>query len=320
MFKKTRTFTLAAFALSAAALQAQTSEIFTASHNETNDGPFNQGRVHINADFNGTILGQWLPRGNAGTSGTGSVWHGFSRYKMFQRDLFNKIDAADSITRTTGLVQKEKNRAIDAVNGGHDVDVYLVLDPAGGVVPSGSEPTHATAWDWANELGMGYENTVYLGRVLQSEPMATAEEKTAEDTIPVDSPAMRISFDLTPTLKDWIQQGLLTSESTIAVGLVQRQADIADDQGNPRVDDPNLYIHSQMVFEVSNAFLATSTGGSGTPKGPGVFADYDLTDGWVNTGEWLGLVEVSNYPWAYILDLAKYVWFPEASDWVFVPN
>lgn len=309
--------TLTTLAFAALTAHGQT-DIFTALHNDTAEGPFNQGRVRANATFDGTILGQWIARGNAGTAGDGTVWSGFSRYKMDERDLFNKINNAGTITWTTGLIQKEKNRTVDPVNGGHDVDVYLVLDPTGRIVPSGQEPSHLTAWDWANELGMGYEHTVYLGRIPQSEPMATDEEKTPELVIPLDSPAMRITFDLTDHLKDWISGGLLTEASTIAVGLVQRQAVITDGAGNPKFDDPNLYIHSQMVFEVGNAHLATSAGGM--EKGPPPFDAYDLVDGYVDTGDWLGLVYVEQAPWAYVVDLASWVYVSDTSGWVYIPK
>ena len=295
---------------------AQT-EIFTALHNETLSGPYNQGRVRINATFDGTTLGQWIARGNAGTPGDGTVWHGFTRYKMDERGLFNAVSNAGSITWTTGLIQKEKNRSVDPVNGGHDVDVYLVLDPTGQIVPSGQEPGYLTAWDWANEFGWGYENTIYLGRIQQSEPMATEEEKTAENQIAVDSPAMRITFDLTDHLKGWIQQGLLTADSTIGVGLVQRQAVISDGAGNPKFDDPNLYIHSQMVFEVGNAYIATSAGAA---KGPPPFDDYDLVQGYVDTGSWMGWAYVEQAPWAWLVNLSKWTYVNDKSGWVYIPK
>lgn len=280
---------LLALASATLATHAQT-DIFIARHDETATGNFNQGRVRINATFDGTSLGQWGARGNAGTAGDGEVWNGFARYKMYERDLYNAVNGASAITWTTGLIQKEKNRAVDPVDGGHDVDVYLVLDPAGPLIPSGQVPGHLTAWDWANEFGLGYANTVYLGRVLQSEPMATEEEKTAENQIAQDSPAMRITYDLTAHLKDWIQQGLLTVDSTIAIGLVQRQAVISDGSGNPKFDDPNLYIHSQMVFEVGTAYLATTVGGT-------------------DTG-----------PWAWSADLNKWTYVPDNSGWVYIPK
>lgn len=295
---------------------AQT-DIFVARHEATLDGIYNSGRVRLNATFDGTDFGQWTPRGNTGTTGDGRVWSGFSRYKMDERDLFNKINSAGQITWTTGLIQKEKNRTIEPESGGHDSDVYLILDPTGRVVPSGQEPSHLTAWDWANQFGWGYDHTVYLGRILQTEPMATEAEKTAENQIPVDSPAMRITFDVTDHLKNWIQEGLLTANSTIAVGLVQLQAVISDGEGNPKFDDPNLYIHSQMVFEVGNAYIQTS---AGAPKGPAPFDDYDLVQGYVDTGAWMGWVYVAQAPWVWVVDLNKWAYVNDKSGWVYIPK
>lgn len=235
---------------------------------------------------------------------------------MFERDLFSVINAAGQVTWTTGLLQKEKNRIIDAVEGGHDVDVYLVLDPAGSIVRPGQEPSIVDAWDWANELGMGFEHTVYLGRVPQSEVPSTAEERNADGIIEVDSPAMRIVFDLTEPLKSWIDAGLLTSESTIAIGLVQRQAQIAEN-GQPKFDDPDLYIHSQMVFEVRNAFLTTSPGADPV-MGPGVFSDFAMVNGYVDTGDWLGTVYAADYPWVYVFDMSKFVYFADEGGWTYL--
>jgi len=275
----------------------------------------NAARVAINATFNDTALAQWQNRGNAGTTGDGRVWHAFSRFKMDQRDLFNKIDAGSTITFTTGLIQKEKERVVDNDIGGHDVDVYLALDPDGTFVQSGALPNIFNAWDWANEFGWGYDNTVKIGTVLQSHPQATPAEIEAT-LLEVDSPSMNITYDITSTLKSWISDQLLTANSTIAIGLVQRQAQIVDEAGNPSFVDPNLYIHSQMVFEIANAHLTVS---DDVVKGPGVFSEYNLVDNWVDTGAWMGQVYVEHYPWAYVDDLQAYV-YAGGDAWVFVPN
>lgn len=293
---------------------------FTADHTEAPDGAFNSGRVVSNATLDGQgNLAQWTNRGNAGLPGDGRVFSAFSRYKMFERDLYNHLVNASKITWTTGLYQKEKNREVDNEIGGHDVDWYVALDPNGQIVPDGETPSFENAWDWPNQLGFGWENTEFVGRVLQSEPMATDEEKDLEAReIPVDSPAMRITFDITAAIKAWIDQGLLTDNSTIAIGNAQRAAVIADEQGNPVYDDPNLFIHSQMVFEVANAYLTAETGT--TSKGPGVFAEYDLVDGYVDTGDWLGWVYVADYPWSYVLSLEKYIYMSEPAGWAYVPK
>lgn len=291
---------------------------FTARHQDTFTGRFNCGRVVSNLDLSGTgDVAQWNNRGNSGLPGDGRIWAGFSRYKMFERDLYNALVEAGKITWTTGLIQKEKNFAVEPEIGGHDVDWYLALDPNGWIVPQGTEPDFFNAWDWANELGFGWEHTVYVGRVLQSEPMATDEEKDIPNgLIPQDSPAMRITFDVTDAIKAWIDQGLLTENSTIAFGNVQREAVFSDGQGNPDFTDEKLYIHSQMVFEVGTAYLEVEA----TSKGPGPFSPYDLVDGWVDSEDWLGWVFVEDYPWCYVLDLGKYVYVTDEGGWIYIPN
>jgi hypothetical protein len=74
-----------------------------------------------------------------------------------------------------------------------------------------------------------------------------------------------------------------------------------------------------MVFEVKNAFIAT-TAGDVTPKGPPPFDAYDLVDGYVDTGSWLGWTYVENAPWAYVVDLSKWVYVNDTSGWIYLPN
>lgn len=285
-----------------------------------------EGRVWISADFTSTNQTQWNVRGNAGVTGDGRVVQSFARFKLDDRNLFAAITGADQVTINTGLVQKEKNRTVDPVDGGHDVDVYLALDPNGQFVPPGEMPSVETAFDWDNQFGWGYEHTVYLGRVLQSHTPAPASALNENDQIPVDSEWMDISFDITGALRAWADQGLLTEQSTVAVGFVQRAAEVVDDQGNPRFDDPNLYIHSQMLFEIGNAFIATITG-LGPAMGPGAFADYPLgEDGWLFAGDpdtgaaWLGWVFVDLYPWTYSQSLNRFLYVTEPAGWVYIPR
>lgn len=42
--------------------------------------------------------------------------------------------------------------------------------------------------------------------------------------------------------------------------------------------------------------------------GPGPFADYDVMDGYIDTGDWMGVIEVSSYPWIYSFDLASWLY------------
>lgn len=307
------------------------SKIFTASDPTTLEFDYNSGRVRANVNLDGWRTGHWGNRGNSGVTEIGEVWHGFSRYKMFNRDLFNQVNTAGSITWTTGLYQKELGAVIGEVDSsgnptGNDVDVYLVLDPDGTFLAPGTWPGEevgfTNAFDWANEIGLGYPDTVKIGTILKSEPMATDEEKdTISREIPVDSPAMRIHFDVTDQIKQWISDGILTVDSTIAFGLVQRAWEISDGNGNVnplRFADPNYGLKSMMVFDVKNSFLTVSAEVS-DPKGPGPFSEYDLIDGYVNTDDWMGWVYVDQYPWCWLVSLDKYVFVSDSGNWVYIP-
>lgn len=58
-------------------------------------------------------------------------------------------------------------------------------------------------------------------------------------------------------------------------------------------------------------------GGSGGQTWNG----YDVSpDGWVDTMDWMGMVNVTSDPWIWSLDLGKYVYIVDGSGWVYVPN
>ena len=60
--------------------------------------------------------------------------------------------------------------------------------------------------------------------------------------------------------------------------------------------------------------------GGGSEKGPGIFSEYDLVEGYVDTGSWMGWVYVGQYPWCYLVDLSKYVFVSESAGWVYIPK
>ena len=52
----------------------------------------------------------------------------------------------------------------------------------------------------------------------------------------------------------------------------------------------------------------------------GVFNEYDIMeDGWTDTGDFMGFVNVISYPWVYVQNLGKYVYATDAS-WFYVPK
>jgi hypothetical protein len=61
--------------------------------------------------------------------------------------------------------------------------------------------------------------------------------------------------------------------------------------------------------------VALLGGGSATWNG------YDVgPDGWVDTGAWMGMVNVTADPWIWSLDLSNYIYVPVDSGWVYIPN
>jgi hypothetical protein len=61
------------------------------------------------------------------------------------------------------------------------------------------------------------------------------------------------------------------------------------------------------------------------PPPPGWFGYAIEEDGWVNTGAWLGYVNITNDPWIYSDDLGKYMYIPmgqsgEVGAWTYLSN
>lgn len=84
--------------------------------------------------------------------------------------------------------------------------------------------------------------------------------------------------------------------------------------------------------DVSNtAWAATEDWGTlrllegGTDPGQ-KWAGYDVVDGWINTGDFLGWLNVEIAPWLYSLTMGKYVFMPENNlvseqgGWLFIPR
>lgn len=57
-----------------------------------------------------------------------------------------------------------------------------------------------------------------------------------------------------------------------------------------------------------NLSLPPRTGGEVISMGPGIFSAYVLSEGWVDTGEWMGMVHVDGYPFSYVDDLDSWVY------------
>lgn len=318
MIKQLMMKPLLSLAALVAALPLTGQEIFTTylPGLEDDAGRYNYGRVQITETLDGTTLGQWSWAGVVGVRSSGNVWHAFGRYKMYERDLFAAIDAGQQITVTTGLIGK--TRGSERNNDyGIPVEVFLLLDPNGQFIPEGSEPDIFNAWDWADELGLGYTHKVSLG-VIQPDDYDMADQETLVEYpsypdkfgLTVDHPAMEIEFDLTDTLKGWINDGLLTGDSSIAIGFVQRYGDVVDEGGMPDPLNPSLLPTQDelMLFELVNMHLSVYEEAQG-----GEWAGYSVRpDGYVETEDFMGwLYPSGDYVWS--VSLGQYIYLPEAN-------
>ncbi|MCD8483350.1 MAG: hypothetical protein LR015_12235 [Verrucomicrobia bacterium] len=63
--------------------------------------------------------------------------------------------------------------------------------------------------------------------------------------------------------------------------------------------------------------VAIMDSGPTDPKGPGVFEDYDVENGWVDTGDWLGWVYVEHYPWVFNNSLQNWM-YAAVDGWFYV--
>ncbi|MCD8482862.1 MAG: hypothetical protein LR015_09495 [Verrucomicrobia bacterium] len=292
-------------------------EIFTAyvPGLPNNEGVFNYGRVRINSTLDGTALGQWTQAGGlTGVTATGEVWNGFARFKMRERNLFEAISNAGSVTVTTGLIAKTRGSTRDN-NFGIPVEVFLVLDPNGQFVAQGAEPNIFNAWDWADELGLGYNDRVSLG-IIQPGDYDMADQTTLVEYpmhpgafgLSVNHPAMVITFDITQHLEQWRTQGLLTANSSIAIGFYQRFGNIVNEQGQPDPFNPTLLPAQNefMLFEVANMHLTVSDAAP-APTWAG-FAKFE--DGWVYTGGFLG----------FVFPVGDFVFVDALQNWIYLPE
>jgi hypothetical protein len=58
-------------------------------------------------------------------------------------------------------------------------------------------------------------------------------------------------------------------------------------------------------------------GGGGDDYGP--FNEYDIVDGYADTGDWMGMVYVLTYPWVWVVDLQAYV-YSGGGNWFNIPK
>ncbi|HKJ91189.1 MAG TPA: hypothetical protein VJ960_08665, partial [Oceanipulchritudo sp.] len=69
----------------------------------------------------------------------------------------------------------------------------------------------------------------------------------------------------------------------------------------------------------------TVSGIEGTLNESPTWAEWPVTDGYVNTGGWLGWLFIDQAPWIQSLSLNKWIYAPEGSithrgSWIYIPK
>jgi hypothetical protein len=73
----------------------------------------------------------------------------------------------------------------------------------------------------------------------------------------------------------------------------------------------------EIRFGESFADVTPIVGGGGDDYGP--FNEYDIVDGYADTGDWMGMVYVLTYPWVWVVDLQAYV-YSGGDNWFNIPK
>lgn len=130
----------------------------------------------------------------------------------------------------------------------------------------------------------------------------------------------QVTFDASPDAGNWINLNF-TPESVMELGEV---LDAPLPSGN--IEAIGFYNVTEMSSANKNfAYLvddvmvyAVEDDGGGDP----VWYGYDVdAEGWANTLDWMGWVNVSSDPWISVLNLdGRYVYIPDSTGWAYVPK
>jgi hypothetical protein len=139
---------------------------------------------------------------------------------------------------------------------------------------------------------------------------------------------------------EWKSKNLLATESTMWNSILIPFAEFElpgylPVQGNQQLD-LDAIANWQVELRASSASGETYQGSilldgmalfesNAMPRGPGIFADYELVDGqYVSLGTQGGWVLVDRYPWVYFFDVGAYIYVAESSGtsapgWMYLP-
>jgi len=274
-------------------------------------GPYSSFRMRLGEFLDDLDVVRWRDTVIIGYAGTGYPLRGAIRMGVDQaygegNDVFiplEKLEQATKITWTTGIVWKQTTNGDPSLDGGVDLAVYFVPDL---VVPEGSSP------DFSHYEFDKYPGAVKVADIPRNEPFTNPEENWGIELM--DREHLTIEIDITDAVKAALDQGLIVSGNSIAMGMLQTEYNEFDPAQIP-VGFQDIQRMNIMAAEQS--FFTLSFDDVGPDMGPGVFSDYELVDGYVNTGDWMGWVYVEDYPWALVVNLNKYV-YSGGNGWFFI--
>jgi len=285
---------------------------------EVEAGPFSSYRFVLgeflddlkdsNARWRDTIIIGWgtdgLPRRAFVRMGVDQAYGDGNTNFVTMADL----EAATKITWTTGLAWSQTTNSEYSADGGADVDVYFIPEYtiAEGTLPDFSyyEFEDSTAFPGSTKVGFISKDKTILNPVENWGNQSLAREY------------MDIEIDITDAVKSALDNNLIESGKSFAIGMLSPEFDDFDPAETPVGFADYGRMH---IIGATMSYFTLSFDSVAVEMGPGVFSDYELVDNWVSTGAWLGNVYTEHYPWVYVEDLDAYI-NAGGDAWFFVPT
>jgi hypothetical protein len=300
---------LPAFAL--ADLGAQESEFLAA-------GIYDTGRLQSNQILDGIRFSQWNGvndnPGNVGWDQQG-LWWSFVRFGSqvathSNPELFDKLVAADEIHLHLGVLWNEiASSLVGIIPPGVQVGAYLVPEFD---IPDGQLPTFQNAWPYV------YTQQIKLFEIDPATvPTTNVDWNDYQFSPPTEQQRLEnlVAYDITDGLKGAISQGLLDANTSWGIVFFNEEA-LPDLTPN----NPDWLDARGTVFDMRYVQLELVSGGTPTWAGFPVGEDDN-----VDTGSFLGWINVASGDWVYSFSMEKYVYLPESwvtesGSWTYLPN
>lgn len=184
-------------------------------------------------------------------------------------------------------------------------DFISLKDNSQGSQVTWNNYTEADAWNTPGADGIGTDRGDLVLATTVPFNEGTAGEVTA--------PGPQIKFNNTQDFIDLVNANIGGSVSVILI--LDGEGELLNASNQPGRFLVGLGGHNDAT--VAQRPTLTLEFGDAVVKGPGVFSDYDVVDGYVNTGDWMGWVYVEEYPYVYVSVLDKYI-YAGGDSWFYV--